>query len=170
MSHLLGQCKSLCIHTEIYYYYVSSFSVPTCYSGHQRTSGLLRAHKCVLCADIHLREEEVACHFIFLCHTHLKKKKSKATIDLWIFRSEHNSRRGNIMQHNIGYITEHTWKFTTEAWIEMEITLDRVLIRKDTIQGKCLKIIWSETLFTVKEIEILPINTFSIILNIIYDN
>ena len=85
------------------------FSVPTCCSGHQRTSGLLRAHKCVLCADIHLREEEVACHFVFLCYTHLKKKKkSKATIDLWIFRSEHNLRRGNIMQHNIGYITEHT--------------------------------------------------------------
>ena len=52
----------------------------------------------------------------------------------------------------------------------MEITLDRVLIRKDTIQGKSLKVRWSKTLFTVKEIETLPINSFSIILDTIQDN
>ena len=115
---------------------------------------VLSARTNVCFAQIFILEKKKSHVTSFSCVTRIsRRKKSKATIDLWIFRSEHNLRRGNIMQHNIGYITEHTWKLTTEAWIEMEITLDRVLIRKDTIQGKSSKVIWSETFFTVKEIE-----------------
>ena len=138
MSHLLGQCKSWYTHTENYYYTVSSSSVPTCCSGHQRTSGLLRAHKCALRRYSFKRRRRSRMSLYFAVSHASQDEKIKSHHWLLNFFGRNIIKRGNVifLTCNTIDITEHTWKTTTEAWIEMEMTLDRVLYLKDTTQGK----------------------------------